>query len=424
MVDKLGNDCVELAQAGAKHPDGFFEGYDNVQVSTSIFVEQRQGMPAKVQSGTYSIIYRLHNPNPNCLKLAPLLLRARTASGLDYNQDIRPTADQLRSSMHQFRCYILNVLCRDQNQSEYSDHPAFKYKARRPLPPKHRTVQFPLKISTIDESTTSGNLEVLEDIHLTQLKMTYEDLEDLAILSINDQSTQSHLRSAKALRHRDMNSFTRVQCFQLAIGLFHLCLNLVWTLLHIHRGSISSVGSLTYWFAILEKTRLGCQHPDYHSLLAAMMQILDGLLLDCWRMQSGFDTLAQFTESKPSADTLVNIADSILRQHATPIAEPPESDTTSLRPSDDVIHQNTRLLIHDLLYVAEVTRAISDGDFGRVEDILPTLAMIFRGAGGKNYCTEILHFIHNMKKVWKGDGFEFVIHFGLSDMIAAYYYSQ
>ncbi|KAF8215599.1 hypothetical protein K438DRAFT_1560841 [Mycena galopus ATCC 62051] len=72
----------------------------------------------------------------------------------------------------------------------------------------------------------------------------------------------------------------------------------------------------------------------------------------------------------------------------------------------DIIYGNTRKLLHDLLHVAEVTRAISDGDFGRVEDLLGNLAMIFCGAGSKNYCTEILHLIHNFKYIWKGDGFE------------------
>ncbi|KAF8257110.1 hypothetical protein EI94DRAFT_1819015 [Lactarius quietus] len=31
---------------------------------------------------------------------------------------------------------------------------------------------------------------------------------------------------------------------------------------------------------------------------------------------------------------------------------------------------------------------------------LPLLAMMFRGASGNNYCTEILHFILNLKHVW------------------------
>ena len=33
--------------------------------------------------------------------------------------------------------------------------------------------------------------------------------------------------------------------------------------------------------------------------------------------------------------------------------------------------------MHDLLYVAELVNAIASGDFGRVEDILPTLACMF-----------------------------------------------
>lgn len=69
-------------------------------------------------------------------------------------------------------------------------------------------------------------------------------------------------------------------------------------------------------------------------------------------------------------------------------------------PKDDIAFHNIRLLTRDLLYLAELIRAISDGDIGRIEDFLPQLAMMFRGAGGKNYCTEILHFILNLKHIW------------------------
>ncbi|KAF8150859.1 hypothetical protein B0H34DRAFT_776371, partial [Crassisporium funariophilum] len=42
----------------------------------------------------------------------------------------------------------------------------------------------------------------------------------------------------------------------------------------------------------------------------------------------------------------------------------------------------------------------ASGDFGRIEDILPDIACIFRGAGLNNYSTEILHLIFNIKEVW------------------------
>ena len=62
------------------------------------------------------------------------------------------------------------------------------------------------------------------------------------------------------------------------------------------------------------------------------------------------------------------------------------------------------MLTHDLTYVIEIIKAIAAGDIGRVEDILGSLVMMFRGAGSNNYCAEILHWLHNQKKVW-GDDF-------------------
>ncbi|KAH9021953.1 hypothetical protein EDB85DRAFT_1850828, partial [Lactarius pseudohatsudake] len=66
----------------------------------------------------------------------------------------------------------------------------------------------------------------------------------------------------------------------------------------------------------------------------------------------------------------------------------------------DKAHQNIRLLTRDLLYMAELIRALADGDISRIEDMMSMLSMMFRGAGGNNYCTEILHFILNLKHVW------------------------
>ncbi|KAH8979660.1 hypothetical protein EDB86DRAFT_2752507, partial [Lactarius hatsudake] len=66
----------------------------------------------------------------------------------------------------------------------------------------------------------------------------------------------------------------------------------------------------------------------------------------------------------------------------------------------DVVCNNTALLTRDLLYASELVDAIATGDFGRVEDILPAIACMFRGSGSNNYSTEILHLLFNIKEVW------------------------
>jgi len=53
LVQTVANHCINDAQVAVQDPAGWLFGYDNINMSTSIFVEQRSSAPAKVQSGTY-----------------------------------------------------------------------------------------------------------------------------------------------------------------------------------------------------------------------------------------------------------------------------------------------------------------------------------------------------------------------------------
>ena len=162
------------------------------------------------------------------------------------------------------------------------------------------------------------------------------------------------------MRLEDVINFTRLKVAQLGFGLFHLCLNLLWALLHAHQGSLTQIGSLAYFFQVLDKTRLGGHHPDYHTLLAALTQILHGIILNAWRKECGFPTLAAFAKSNPSPATLLALADKILLEHATPMPEvepndddgssetsstlsEPEVLQTEVTANDDIARRNVRL---------------------------------------------------------------------------------
>ena len=56
--------------------------YDNINISTSIFVKQRASAPAKVQSGTFAILYEVRNGDPAHMHLSSILSRAWQASDL------------------------------------------------------------------------------------------------------------------------------------------------------------------------------------------------------------------------------------------------------------------------------------------------------------------------------------------------------
>jgi hypothetical protein len=223
-----------------------------------------------------------------------------------------------------------------------------------------------------------------------------------AIPSYNDQLTNDRIRGCQLLRRGDDNPWLCRVVFQLGIGLFHLQMNLAWCILNKHRFKLEQIGSLAFYFEILEKKHLGAEKPDYYTLIAALSEIRDALLLNTWhkKLSAKGMTAVSYANSRPSVENLLSLAHKILNDYASPMNIPLSTDLTSPNPNKDPIHQNSRYLLRDLLYFTELSVAISSGDFGRVEVILPDIAALFCAAGSYKYTSEILHLLYNFKKVW------------------------
>ena len=210
--------------------------YDNVQISTSIFVKQcGSSGPAKVTSGTFGVLYKVCNGNPEHMQLAPILECIREVKGLDFNHDICPTRQQRKFFQSQFKVVIVCILLKNCPEfHHYAKDPALQNIPRRPMPSGYVTKQFSLRAMTIEEATVCGNLLYHNEVYLTQLQRTPKALCKYAIPSFNDQLTNSQIRSGPILQSHDTASWTRREVFQLEFRLFNLCLNLVWALLHVH----------------------------------------------------------------------------------------------------------------------------------------------------------------------------------------------
>src|ERR1700722_5964053 len=136
--------------------------WDNVNFSTSNYVEQRSGMPSKVQSGTFPVIYQLNGVNPTDLLLAPMLARAKEATPLNYVRDVRPSLSQFRSFQLQLKIHVIDILFAYVPEfSTYVSHPSLQRLRRRPCP-ERKTKYHPLRVSTIEEASTEGNIAVMQ----------------------------------------------------------------------------------------------------------------------------------------------------------------------------------------------------------------------------------------------------------------------
>ncbi|KAG9310625.1 hypothetical protein JVU11DRAFT_9193 [Chiua virens] len=89
LLNNLTTQTLEEAARIARGPHVMC--YDNINISTSIFVEQRASAPAKVQSGTFAVLYEVRNGDPAHMRLSPTLSRAQQASDLTFNCDVLPS---------------------------------------------------------------------------------------------------------------------------------------------------------------------------------------------------------------------------------------------------------------------------------------------------------------------------------------------
>jgi hypothetical protein len=113
---------IKIAEASVVARGPHKNGYDNINISTSIFVEQRNGAPVKVTSGTFTVLYALRNATAEAIQLGPILERAQAAGDLSFNADVRPTFDQQVSFHHQCLINVIEIL------AEYV--PAFEPKTK------------------------------------------------------------------------------------------------------------------------------------------------------------------------------------------------------------------------------------------------------------------------------------------------------
>ena len=224
-------------------------------------------------------------------------------------QDLRASVAAATSYLEQTTVNISKILLKYVSElSDLRSDPLFQNKPRRQLPPGEKTRCYPVCASTIEEASITGNIHIHNEVYIHQLKRDPQELNDYAIPCLNDQLTNSRIRSVQALRTKDLSPWERHEIFMLAFGTFHLLMNLIWVLLNVHCGTISGQGSLAYYFNILEKVRLASEKPDFHTLLTALTQILEGLIFNAWREECGQPSLSDFAKTDPKPEDIISIA--------------------------------------------------------------------------------------------------------------------
>ncbi|KAG1762229.1 hypothetical protein EDD22DRAFT_778674 [Suillus occidentalis] len=91
--------------------------------------------------------------------------------------------------------------------------------------------------------------------------------------------------------------------FQLAPSFFHIQLNLIWTILHVHLRSKEESGGLQYYISLLGRVRLGTEHPDYCTLVSFATQVLVRHIMLYWETVCG-TSLSSLAKAKHSPEEM------------------------------------------------------------------------------------------------------------------------
>ncbi|KAH9056765.1 hypothetical protein EDB87DRAFT_1566069 [Lactarius vividus] len=168
LVLKLADRSIERVKVASLLPHAL--AYNNINISSSIYVEQGPNTMSKVQSGTFGVIYKLLNARAEDMSIVPLVNNLRRSSPLALS-NLRMTPQGRQSYISQTAVTIVQILMKYVKgfETQQSDT-ILQHPKRWPLLVGHKTIFHPLQASTIEEASIDGNLLVHDNVYLVQLK--------------------------------------------------------------------------------------------------------------------------------------------------------------------------------------------------------------------------------------------------------------
>lgn len=273
----------------------------------------------------------------------------------------------------------------------------------------HKTVFHPLPSMNIDESSTTGNAEVVEAM-CKELRMKTKSPEFMkhAKIFAGDQLSIARLRSIIKYRAGHEGGFNSFRWVIPIPGLFHLKMAATHGVLETFFGKPNcgarNPGSLSYHNTLLGRkpivlsslppfrtTRDLIFHSLYARVLHCLLKVIEGTTLE---------DLAQID----SCNTLKAHGRTILERYmdTKEVARmrKERDDDTESEIAGDMVLENAMLFLRDGLILRELTDAIKAGDSGRVLIALKVMTFAFRGNGRSKYANEMLYLVHNITHVW------------------------
>ncbi len=423
--------------------------YDNINFMFRT-AEQIIGRKDTQENGTCATIFPLFDARPEDMQTSDLL-KAHDEAPLLASDDILHTADEAILFRKSLEHAVLRVLVHD-----YPTFARFQKEAQASLPgtddqiPLHKTELYPLPAMQIDESTITGNAEVMDAIFKeVGFEIGTTKFTGIVRPVFGDQLSIARLRALMTTRAGHETTGNAYANTVFGPGLFHHQMTLVIALMQLYFGDattgLSNPASLVFLNTVLDRKPIVLTSlPPYRvcrdlllNILSAavpvcLLEVADADDIEDYAANVTFEELQQHITHMLNAKADSNLVAALRCQRSDELEDRAQnlpsqiadksSDGAASHPQDqptvpaapsadnepnlnglktgDMVFENCSLMLRDLLILREFTDAIKGGYSGRIIRVLKVLALMYRGSGHTKYAHELLHLLHNLTHIW------------------------
>ncbi|EJD46862.1 hypothetical protein AURDEDRAFT_62846, partial [Auricularia subglabra TFB-10046 SS5] len=271
---------------------------------------------------------------------------------------------------------------------------------------QHKTALYPLQTMDIDEALVTGNIDVVDEIHL-QLGVDLSAPGDSNPVRVffGDQLTIARQRSIIATRAGHELGAESWNWDIPVIALFHTDMAAVSCVLSAHWGrpdtGTRNPGSLWFHNTRLDRKPIVLSSlPPYRTCRDLIFVSLYARVLHCLLLVSAQPDLSSCASSVITWDDLHAHATNVCDRYAlTPLVGELRAERRAGGPGD-MVFENAALFMRDALALRTFARAVKSGRSGHIVLALKWLALMFKGGGHPKYAREMLALIHNIAHVW------------------------
>lgn len=279
-----------------------------------------------------------------------------------------------------------------------------------PLEKTQRVVLGPIPS---EEGSISGNVSVLENIFLHQLRFSPEtDFSQRLFLIFGDQLTVQRIRSIVSLRSEAAEGFNRHMWALPVLALFHLKMNLIWLIFKNHygdqKGNANQYSTIHAHAELLNRKVIPPGQPPFnyteeltiHSFYGRIIALLLIRLKSRLRavgmaeIKSRVAELVENLSPQEFLDLIEGIRQMAFSREARDRANESSDDLADdlaeeSWPEDEEFTNHVRFL-QEMETYCTLKYAIKHGDLGLVQRIISRCCLYFQGGKSFNYARESL----------------------------------